>query len=381
MDFKLSNEQIQFREAVIQFARRELNYELLERDKQGGFSFEGWKKCANFGIQGLPIPKKYGGSEADVLTVICALEGLGYGCRDSGLIFSLNAHMWGCEIPILAFGNEAQKARFLPGLCSGEYIGAHGMTEPGSGSDAFSLQTTVVKKKDKYILNGRKTFITNAPIADIMVVFATVDKSKGMGGITGIIVEKGTPGLSVSREIDKMGLRTSPMGELVFEDCEIPMENQLGKEGEGAAIFNHSMEWERSCIMAGPVGAMQRQIEECIRYARRRQQFGRPIGKFQSVANKIVDMKVRLEVARLLLYKAGWLKELGSLTTMESAIAKLYVSEAYIQSSLDAIQIHGGYGYMTEMEIERGLRDAVGGTLYSGTSEIQRVIISGCLGL
>jgi alkylation response protein AidB-like acyl-CoA dehydrogenase len=224
-------------------------------------------------------------------------------------------------------------------------------------------------------------FVTNAPLADLAVVFATVDPAKGMWGITAFVVEKGTPGFSISRDIDKMGLRTAPMAELLFQDCYVPEENRLGPEGVGARIFNHSMEWERSCILASHVGAMEHQLEVCIRYARERLQFGQPIGQFQSVSNRIADMKVRIETARLILYKVAWLKKMGKPATMEAALAKLYLSECFVQSGMDAIRIHGGYGYMTEFELERDLRDAVGGTLYSGTSDIQRNIIARLLGL
>jgi hypothetical protein len=309
------------------------------------------------------------------------MEGLGYGCRDNGLIFAMNAQMWSVQMPIYTFGTDEQKHKYLPGLCRGDQIGAHGMTEPDSGSDAYSLRARATRVEGGYVLNGSKMFVTNAPVADLAVVFATVDPSRKMWGITGFIVEKGMPGFSVSRELDKMGLRTSPMGELVFQDCFVPLENRLGPEGAGSNIFNHSMEWERSCILASHIGAMERQLEECIQYARDRYQFEQPIGKFQSVANRIVDMKVRMETARLLLYKVAWLKKMGKPALMEAAMAKLYLSESFIQSGLDAIRVHGSYGYMTEFEVERNLRDAIGGVLYSGTSDIQRNIIARLLGL
>jgi alkylation response protein AidB-like acyl-CoA dehydrogenase len=213
------------------------------------------------------------------------------------------------------------------------------------------------------------------------VVFATVDPSKGIGGVTGFLIDKGTPGFSVSNNFDKMGLRTSPRGEIVLQDCIEPVESRLGVEGAGTSIFNSSREWERSCILGSHIGAMERQLETSIRYARTRRQFGQPIGKFQSVANRVADMKVRLETARLILYKVAWLKKEGKSAVMEAALAKLYISECFVQSSLDAIRTHGGYGYMSEFGIERDLRDAVGGTLYSGTSDIQRVIISRLSGL
>jgi alkylation response protein AidB-like acyl-CoA dehydrogenase len=381
MDFSWSEEHLSYRKAVIDFAHKELNEGVIERDRQGEFSLQNWKKCADFGIQGLPFPEEYGGADADIVTSMLMMEGLGYGCRDNGLIFGINAQMWSVQMPIYSYGSEEQKRKYLPGLCSGELIGAHGMSEPDSGSDAYSLRTRAVRSEGGYILNGTKMFVSNAPVADLHLVFATVDPSKRMWGITGFIVETGTPGFTVSRHIEKMGLRTSPMAELIFQDCFIPAENRLGPEGIGAKIFNTSMEWERACILGSHVGAMERQLEESIQYARERTQFDQPIGKFQSVANRIVDMKVRLETARLLLYKVAWLKKAGKPALMEAALAKLYLSESFVESGLDAIRVHGGYGYMTEFEVERDLRDAIGGILYSGTSDIQRTIIARLLGL
>ncbi len=381
MDFSWSEEQIEFKRNVIQFAQKELNGGLIERDQNSEFSREGWQKCAQFGIIGLPFPEKYGGMEADVLTTMLAMEGLGYGCKDNGLIFGINAQMWSVMQPILTFGTEEQREKYLPPMIRGEMIGAHGMSEPDSGSDAYSLRTRAEKVNGGYVLNGAKMFVSNAPVADVSVVFATVDPKRGMWGVTGFIVDHDTPGFSVSRHIDKMGLRTSPMGELIFQDCFLPEENRLGPVGAGANIFKDSMEWERSCILGSHIGGMERQIEESIQYAREREQFGQPIGKFQSVANRIVDMKVRLETARLLLYKVAWLKSQGQTAVMEAALAKLYLSESFVASGIDAIKTHGGYGYMTEFEVERDLRDAIGGMLYSGTSDIQRNIIARLLGL
>jgi L-prolyl-PCP dehydrogenase len=381
MDFSWTDDQLVFKKAVIDFAQKELNRDMIERDRQGSFSRELWKKCADFGIQGLPFPEIFGGSDADILTTMLTMEGLGYACRDNGLVFGINAQMWSVQMPIFTFGTDAQKERYLPALCRGELIGAHGMTEPDTGSDAYHLRTRAEHRDGGYLLNGSKMFVTNAPVADLAVVFATIDATKGMWGITGFIVEKGTHGFSISRDIEKMGLRTSPMGELVLQDCFIPEENRLGPEGAGSRIFNHSMEWERSCILASHLGAMEHQLETCIQYARDRVQYNQPIGKFQSVANRIVDMKVRLETARLLLYKVAWLKKSGQSAVMEAAMAKLYLSECFVQSGLDAVRTLGGYGYMTEFEVERDLRDAIGGTIYSGTSDIQRNIIARLLGL
>jgi alkylation response protein AidB-like acyl-CoA dehydrogenase len=381
MDFSLTPEQQQLRDTIIRFARRELSDDVVRRDASGEFSRTLWLKCADLGIQGLVVPEVYGGSGSDALTTMVALEALGYACKDNGLLFSLNAQMWSCQLPIVRFGNEDQKRTYLPGLCNGSLIGIQGMTEPASGSDAFSLRATAEKNGSSYVLSGTKTFITNAPIADIFIIFAKTDPANDFAGISAFILERGTPGLSVSREFHKMGLRTSPMAEVSLQDCEVPERNRLGPPGAGMAIFNHSMDWERGCILACAVGTMQRQLERCIEYAKSRTQFDRPIASFQAVSHRIAEMSVRLETARLLLYKLGWLKNQGKPTVAEAAMTKLYLSECFLNSSLDAVQIFGGYGYMAEYELERELRDAVGSRLYSGTSEIQRNIIAGRLGL
>jgi alkylation response protein AidB-like acyl-CoA dehydrogenase len=381
LDFSWNDDQKAMRDEIIRFARRELNENLIERDRCEVFSREGWLKCAHMGIHGLPIPTEYGGGGSDILTTVYALEALGYGCRDNGLLFSINAHMWTSEIPILLFGTEAQKHKYLPKLVSGEWVGNNAMSEAMSGSDAYSLRTRAERKGDCYILNGTKTFVSNAPIADVLIVFANSEPSKGPSGISAFLVEKGAPGFSVSRKLQKMGLRTSPMAELSFVECEVPAENLLGQIGSGQAVFTSSMEWERTCILASHLGGMQRILERCVHYARDRKQFGQSIGKFQAISNKIAEMEVRLETSRLVLYKAAWLKKQGQHALREAAIAKLHVSEACVQTCMDALQIHGGYGYMSEFEIERELRDAVGGTLYSGTSEIQKLIIAGLRGL
>jgi alkylation response protein AidB-like acyl-CoA dehydrogenase len=381
MDFSLTEDQQQLQDAVIEFARGELDYDMVEADRESKFSREAWQKCADFGILGLPIPEEYGGSGSDLLTTIAVMEGLGYACRDQGLIFSMNAHMWTNSIPILRYGSEAQKKKYLPRLCNGELVGANGATEPESGSDVFAMRTTAEKNGDHYLLNGAKMFVTNAQVADVIVAYATLNPAWKAMGVCGFIIEKDFPGVSVSKKIEKMGLRTSPMGEVIFDNCRVPAENLLGREGRGVEVFNCSMEWERGSILASCLGTMKRQIEECVRYARQRKQFGKSIGKFQSVANLIVDMKVRYDTARMMVYRIGWLKQQGQNADGEAAIAKLYTSEAFVASCRDAVQVHGGYGFMTEFPYERELRDSIGSTLYSGTSEIQRNIIARHLGL
>ena len=380
MDYALSAEQATLRETVRDFARRQLEGD-ASAGAHDGFRRDLWKRCGEFGILGLPVPKEYGGSGLDVLTTTVAMEALGYGCPDHGLLFSMHAHMWAVVTPIIAFGTEEQRARLLPALSDGSQVGAHGISEPGSGSDAYALSTTAVRDGDDYILNGTKTFVTNAPVADLVLVFATVNRKRGMWGLTAFLVEKGTPGLSVSKPFRKMGLTTSPMGEVILDNCRVPVTARLGNEGQGAMIFNHSMGWERSCILASQVGRMERQLERSVTYAREREQFGKPIGTFQLVAAKVADMKVRLETSRLLLYRAAWQQAQGNDVGLDSAMAKLYISESAVASGLDAVQLHGGYGYMEEYGVERELRDAIGGTLYSGTSEIQRLLIARHLGL
>jgi alkylation response protein AidB-like acyl-CoA dehydrogenase len=371
------------KEKVVKFAERELNEDLRLRDREGCFPRQEWQKCADFGIQGLGTPPQYGGRLAvDFLTAILAMEGLGYGCQDNGLTFALNAQMWTVQLPILHFGDEEQKERFLPALCSGRAIGAHAITEPEAGSDVFSMTTHARKLADGgYLLSGSKKFVSLAPVADLMLVFATLDPAMGRWGITAFVVETGTPGFHISPVREKMGLRTVPMGDLLFEGCYIPSQNRIGPEGAGASISFNSLEWERCSILASHLGAMERQLEESLRYAQERRQFGQAIGKFQSVSNRIADMKLRLETARLLLYRVAWLKMKGQQAMMEAALLKLYLSESFLASSLDAVRIHGGNGYLAEYGVERNLRDAVGGVLYAGTSDIQRNIIAGLLGL
>jgi alkylation response protein AidB-like acyl-CoA dehydrogenase len=381
MDFEWSEAQLTLRNEVIDFARRELNGDIITRDRDSRFSKKHWDKCARFGILGLCFPQEYGGQGKDLLTTILVMEALGYGCEDNGLTGALNGQMWSIQEPILTFGNGAQKQRFLPGLCNGTLLGAHGMTEPESGSDAFTLSTRAEKREGGYVLNGSKVMIGLAPVCDLAVVFATIDPSLGQWGISAFLVEKGTPGFQVSKGWEKMGLRTGATGELTMEDCFVPEENRLGPEGAGISIFTSSMEWERSFIFASHVGAMERQLEKAIAYAKERRRIGRSNGNFQSVSNRIANMKARLETARLHLYKAAWLRELGEPVAMQAAITKLHISEAYVRSSLDSIKIFGGKGYLTETGIERDLRDATGGVLYTGTSDIQRVVIARLLGL
>lgn len=382
MDFSLTAEQKALREQIVEFSRDVLSPGAAERDQTQLFSRELWQKCGEFGLQGLPVSEEFGGLGLDSLSSAIALEALGYGCRDGGLVFSLCAHLLSCVIPIWKHGTPEQRERFLPGLCNGTLVGGNATTEPGSGSDAFAMRTHAERRDNGYVLNGTKMFVSNGPVSDLLLVYAATDRSKGFyGGITAFIVEKDTPGLTASGKIEKMGIRTSPLGELALEDVFVPDEMVLGKVGSGAPFFLESMDWERTLLFAAHIGTMEYLLEQAVSYARTRTQFGQPIGKFQAVAHRIADMKVNLEAARLLAYRAAWRLDHSRTASLDAAITKLFVSETLVRNALDALQVYGGYGYMTEYEIERALRDAVGSTIYSGTSEMQRNIIARWLGL
>jgi hypothetical protein len=384
MDFAWSADDLAFKERVIAFARQSLSPDdLADRDRTGEFDHEGWRRAAEFGIQSMAIPAAYNASgvETPFLTAVLAMEALGYGCRDNGLTFALNTLMWTVAHPIHRFGTEDQRRRYLPGMCGGTVFGAHALTEPESGSDGFSLRCTAEKREGGYVLTGHKKFITLGPLANVVLLFATLDPSLGKWGVTAFLVDADTPGFEARPVTEKMGLRTVPMGDIVLEDCFVPESQRLGNEGAGVAISTHALETERCCILASQLGAMEHQLERAVRYARERRQFNQPIGRFQSVSNRIADMKLRLETARLLLYKVAWLKERGEPAMLEAALLKLHLSECFVSSSLDAIRLHGGNGYLSEFGVERDLRDAIGGVIYAGTTDIQRHLVARLLGL
>jgi alkylation response protein AidB-like acyl-CoA dehydrogenase len=377
MDFAFSDTQQHWHDAAVRFAREELGEPGPELDgDRARFWSEGYARCARFGITGLPVPKEYGGQGQDLPTTVAAMEGLGYGCRDSGLIFAINAALWTVTMPIVSFGTEAQKRRYLPGLCDGSLLGANGASEPEAGSDIFAMRTLAERRGDRWILNGGKTWITSGPVADLFLCFASTDPPRGIMGISAFLIDRDAPGLRVVREIPKLGMKTVPMGELAFEDCTLPLDALLGREGRGASIFNAAMELERGAILAGALGTMRRQLERCVHHARKRKQFGQPIGKFQSVSNRIVDMTMRLETSRLLVHRYAWLKARGEDAAAAASMAKIQVSESFMQNSLDAVRIFGAAGYAEETGLERDLRDSVGGVIFSGTNDIQRNIIA-----
>ncbi len=377
MDFSFTEEQKLFRQSVVEFARKEIFPGAAERDEEARFDRDVWDKAAEFGLMGLPYPEEYGGSGASVVDTSIAGEAIGYGGCDAGFSLSWGAHVVIGGVPIWQLGTEEQKKKYLPKIASGEWISGLGLTEPEAGSDAAGLLATADKKDGYYLLNGTKTFITNGPIGDVFVVLAKTDKEKGPAGISGFIVEKGFPGFSVGKEIHKMGNRSSPTSELIFENAEVPAENLLGVENAGfLGVAMATLEWERSVMLAAALGGMEIQLEECISYAKQRKQFGRPIAKFQAVQFMLADMKMWLETSRWILYKTAWNKDQGIMDTMTASLSKLYITEVAMKSAHNAIQIHGGYGYTKDYAVERSLRDAQLGTLGGGTSEIQRYIIA-----
>lgn len=382
MDLTLSEDQKALRDAIVTFARNELSSGVVERDRQHGFARELWDKCGAMGLTGLPVPEDYGGSGLPPLTCAIALEALGYGATDAGLTFSVCAHLLACVVPVWKHGDEALKKRYLPDLCAGRLIAVNAMTEAQTGSDPFAMKTRADRDGNGFRVNGTKIFCSNGPVADVAVVYAMTDPDKGYhGGVTAFLVPTDTKGFSVGQVFEKMGLRTSPISELVFDDVFVPDENVIGRVGGGAPVFAESMDWERGLLGATHIGTMQRLLEDSIRYARTRKQFGQAISKNQAVSHKIADMKVRLEAARWLIYRAASDLGVSREASLQAAIAKLYVSEAYVQSARDGIQLMGGYGFMVESEVERIMRDALGSTIYSGTSEMQRNIIGRWLGL
>lgn len=382
MDFKLNDEQKLLRDTIVRFARQELNDDIVSRDREHEFPRELWDKCGEMGLQGLPVPEELGGMGLDPLSTVVALEALGYGCRDGGLVFSICAHLLACVVPVWKHGSPQQHERYLGRLCRGELIAVNAMTEPGTGSDAFAMAARARPDADGYRIRGNKTFSSNGPVADLAVVYAMTDADKGYhGGVSAFLVERGTAGFESAQRFEKLGLRTCPIGELVFDDVWVPNDAVLGTVGGGSTLFTQSMDWERTCLVACHVGAMERLLEEAVQYARTRKQFGQPIGKYQAIAHRIADMKVRLEASRLLTYRAASQLEQSRTVSLDAAISKLFVSESLLKSALDTVQVLGGYGIMVEYQVERALRDAVASTIYSGTSEMQRNIISRWLGL
>jgi alkylation response protein AidB-like acyl-CoA dehydrogenase len=379
MDFDWTEDLLALRRGGAEFAAARLAEGMVERDREGRFSRELWDACARFGLQGLLVPAEWNGGGRDLLSAVVTLEGIGYGGRDNGLMFSVGAHAASCAGPVAAHGSEAQKREWLRRLADGSAIAAPAMTEAESGSSALALRTTATPDGDDWVLDGTKVYVTNAPVADVFVIYART--GEGLAGITCFLVPRAIPGLRVGSAIEKMGLRTSLTAEVRLERCRVPGSAVLGRVGSGAMIFNGVMDVERLLLMAPAVGVMERLLERCVAHARRRTAGSVAIGRHQAIAHRIADMELALESARLLLYRGAWQRMKRGTSTRESALAKLAVSEAYVASCRSAMQIFGGCGYMVEYEIERELRDALATTIYVGTSEIQRNLIAGLKGL
>jgi alkylation response protein AidB-like acyl-CoA dehydrogenase len=377
MDFGWTEEEAQLYDRAWSFARDNLN----AAEPSHSLSRELWRHAGEFGFLGLSVPTSHGGLGLGALGTAHMVEALGRGCNDMGFIFSACAHLFACVMPIVEAGSPAQHDRFLRKLGNGDWVGANAITEAEAGSDAFSLKTRAVRDGSHYVLDGVKSFVTNGPAADVFLVYASTQPSHGYMGISAFVVERNTPGLVVGKPFEKIGLHSAPMSQIYMEACRVPETCRLGEEGTGAATFKASMAWERACLFAAYVGSMDRQLEQTVAFAKSRKQFGRPIGKYQAVSHRISAMSERLEAARLLLYKACWQKDRGEDASAAIARAKRAVSEAAVESGLDAIRIHGGLGVTVEGRVEQALRDAVPSMLFSGTSEIQREIIARDLGL
>ncbi|MFD9702564.1 acyl-CoA dehydrogenase family protein [Lentzea sp. NPDC059081] len=353
----------------------------VERDAAGEFAAEAWKVLRETGLLGLPFGERWGGLGQDLLTTMHVLEGLGYTCRDGGFSFSLSTHMVSTGVPLQRFGSAELKDRYLTRVCDGSIIGAHAITEPEGGSDVMAMRTSAVRDGDHFVLNGSKTFISNGPLADVVVVYARTGKRGSPAAITAFLVDRDTPGLTAGRPVAKMGLRTSPLSELYFDDCRVPAANVVGSTGAGFLILDHVMKWEILCSFIINVGEMQHRLERCVDYARTRVQFGQKIGSFQSVSNRVVEMRIAVETARKWLYDTAVKLQNGQTVTADLAVAKLVASEANVSTALSAVQLFGGYGYTAEYGLEKDLRNAVAGTIYSGTSDIQRQRIASMMGL
>jgi alkylation response protein AidB-like acyl-CoA dehydrogenase len=352
-----------------------------ERDAEGVFPHDQWKLIQESGILGLPFDEQCGGLGQSLLTTMYVLEELGTGCRDGGLNFSVSTHMVAVGVPLQRYGSDALKQRYLPGICSGDTIGAHAITESESGSDALAMRTTATRDGDHFVLRGSKCFVSNGPVADVFVVYARTHHSGGPLSISAFVVDRNTPGLTVGPPVSKMGLRTSPLSEVHFDDCRVPASSVIGHVGSGFLILDHVMKWEILCSFIINTGQMRHRLDRCVAYAGERTQFGKPIGANQAIAHRIVDMRTGLETARRWLYDTAVRLMDGENVTMDIATGKLLASENNIASAQAAVQIFGGQGYLTECGLEKDLRDATAGTIYSGTSEIQRNRIASMLGL
>ncbi len=373
MQFQLTEEQKMLKQMVRDFAENEVEPTAAERDEEERFDREIFDKMAELGLTGIPWPEEYGGIGADYVSYVIAVEELSRVCASTGV--TLSAHVSLASWPIYRYGSEEQKQNFLRRLAEGSALGAYALSEPGAGSDVASMKMTAKLDGDEYVLNGSKVWITNGGVADIYVVFAKTDPDAGHRGISAFIVEKGTEGFSFGKKEEKLGIRSSPTTELIFENCRIPKENLLGEEGEGFKIAMTTLDGGRSGIAAQAVGISQGALDAAVAYAKEREQFGKPIAYQQGISFKLADMATATEAARLLTYRAAWLESEGLPYSEASAMAKLFAGDTAMKVTVEAVQVFGGYGYTKDYPVERYMRDAKITQIYEGTNEIQRLVI------
>lgn len=378
MNFEITKEQEALYEGAREVGARLTAGTVVQRDKTGEWDHNIWLEMAKAGLIGAPIPEEYGGTGLSCLDTCLVKEGFTYGGHDGGVSLAWGASSILCAVPIWKLGTDAQKKKYLPKMCTGEWMGAFCLSEPGSGSDAAGMRTKAEKKGDRWILNGTKMWITNGPLAHHLIVTAVTEPGAKAFGISTFIVEKDFKGFKVGQHIDKMGVRTSTTSEIIFEDCEVPEENMLGDLNTGfTGTVKTIFGWERSCLLAPSLGGQRANYERCVKYAKEREQFGKPIAKFQAVRHMIANMKIRYEIGRNLLHRVAWHLDNGEDPPLvDAAIAKVQLSESSQLTARDAVQIHGGNGFTVEYQVERAVRDSMLGTIGGGTSEIQRSIIA-----
>ncbi|MFD4762975.1 acyl-CoA dehydrogenase family protein [Streptomyces sp. NPDC058439] len=351
------------------------------RPDEDYYTREQWQRVAELGLLGLPIPGAYGGSGYGALETARLVDAFGRGAPDLGLVFAACAHTFACAIPVAEFAEDDLRERVLPRLCSGEWIAGNAVSEAEAGSDVNAMRTTAVRDGDHYVLNGTKSFVSNGPVADVFVVYAVTNPSLGHLGISAFLIERDTPGLGAGEPMPKASLRSCPAGPVVLDDCRVPAGHRIGPEGHGAAIFQRSMQWERTCLLSAYNGRSDRLLDRCVEHATTRRQFKRPIGTNQAVSHKLADARIRLEAARLLLWQACWRLDQGTRAVLDVSMAKIAISENAVQTALEAVHLFGGAGILEETGIDVALRDALPATVFSGTSELQREIIAVEMGL
>lgn len=367
MNFEITKEQRELKNEIIEFAKNHL----CNPKYYDTYSKEMWRKVSEFGLLGITVGQEYGGLGESYTTAAIAFEALGYACKNNGFTFVMNNHIWVAQNLIYLYGSDYLKEKYLETMVEGRKIGAIAITEADAGSDALSMTTIAVEEDDCYVLSGSKMFISNGPIADIFIVFAVTSNDE-LKKITAFVVEKDFDGVKIGENIEKMGLDSCPTSEVVFKNCRVPKENILGRLNQGKFLLTNVLEWERCYEFVPHIGAMQRIMERCLEHAKTRKQFGKAIGEYQAIAHKIAEMRSNIEMARLMMYKIAWLKDNKRTAFVEASIFKVFVSEGYIRTCRDAIQIFGAYGYAKEYELERELRDSIACSIYSGTNEMQK---------